>query len=67
MSDMSATKQDYGSVKAEAVAARLRDRVPAVVTREQAADWAYGNAVMENEAVTREMAERAADERASKR
>jgi len=32
-------------------------------TREQRVDWAYGNAKIENSDVTREMAERAVDEK----
>ena len=40
---------------------RLRDqgRLPVSPTDAQRADWAYGNTVIENEAVTREMAEKA--------
>lgn len=36
-------------------------RLPTRPTREQRADWAYGNTKIENSSVTREMAERAVD------
>jgi hypothetical protein len=44
---------------------RLQDvgQLPVRPTREQRIDWAYGNAKIENDAVTREMAERAVDEK----
>jgi hypothetical protein len=44
---------------------RLQDagRVPVRPTREQRSDWAYGNTKIENSDVTREMAERAVDEK----
>lgn len=40
-----------------------RNRVPASPTREQMIDWAWGSAVIENNAITREMVVRAVDER----
>lgn len=44
---------------------RLQDagKLPTRPTREQRIDWAYGNTKIENSAVTREMAERAVDEK----
>ncbi len=42
----------------EMLAAGQLERVP---SREQRIDFAYGNTKLENEAVTREMAERAVD------
>ncbi|MDP9000262.1 MAG: hypothetical protein M3O46_09145 [Myxococcota bacterium] len=44
---------------------RLQDagKLPVRPTREQRIDWAYGNTKIENSAVTREMAERAVDEK----
>jgi hypothetical protein len=44
---------------------RLQDagQLPVRPTREQRIDWAYGNTKIENSAVTREMAERAVDEK----
>jgi hypothetical protein len=38
-------------------------RLPMHPTRDQRIDWAYGNTKIENSAVTREMAERAVDEK----
>jgi hypothetical protein len=38
-------------------------KLPVRPTREQRVDWAYGNAKIENSDVTREMAERAVDEK----
>jgi hypothetical protein len=44
---------------------RLQDagQLPVRPTREQRIDWAYGNTKIENSDVTREMAERAVDEK----
>jgi hypothetical protein len=44
---------------------RLQDagQLPVRPTREQRIDWAYGNTKIENSAVTREMVERAVDEK----
>lgn len=44
---------------------RLQDagQLPVRPTREQRIDWAYGNTKIENNAVTREMAERAVDKK----
>lgn len=44
---------------------RLQDagKLPMRPTREKRIDWAYGNTKIENSAVTREMAERAVDEK----
>jgi hypothetical protein len=44
---------------------RLQDagQLPVRPTREQRIDWAYANTKIENSAVTREMAERAVDEK----
>jgi hypothetical protein len=44
---------------------RLQDsgQLPVRPTREQRIDWAYGNTKIENDDVTREMAERAVDEK----
>jgi hypothetical protein len=43
---------------------KLQDEgaLPKTLTAEERADWAYGNAVIENAEVTREMAERAVAE-----
>ena len=52
------TYDDLKSKVQKAQAAGQIDRVP---SREQRIDFAYGNTKIENEAVTREMAERAVD------
>ena len=52
---------DYETLKAELIASAPAD-APSL-SRAEVADWAYGNAVIENDAVTREMAERAANAR----
>lgn len=47
----------------EAVTQLQREgKLPARPTRAQIADWAYGNTKIENDSVTREMAETAVDE-----
>jgi hypothetical protein len=45
---------------------RLQDTgaLPSHPTRDQRADWAFGNTKIENSDVTREMAERAVDQKA---
>jgi hypothetical protein len=52
-----------------AVVRLLQDagKLPVRPTREQRIDWAYGNTKIENSDVTREMAERAVDEKLAAR
>jgi hypothetical protein len=52
------TYDDLKNKIQKAMAAGQIDRVP---SREQRIDFAYGNTKIENEAVTREMCERAVD------
>lgn len=47
----------------EAMRALVRAMPHRALTDSERADWAYGNTVMENPAITREMAERAVEQR----
>jgi hypothetical protein len=47
----------YEELLAEVVRLQDEGRLPTRPTRAQYVDWAYGNTKLENEAVTREMAE----------
>ena len=46
----------YENLKRRAHQLRKDGELPATLTAEERADWAYGNAVIENDSVTREMA-----------
>lgn len=50
----------YEELAAQVKQLQAQDKLPRRPTREQRADWAYGNAVIENPDVTIEMAEAAA-------
>ncbi len=52
---------NYDDLKAKVQTMLAAGQVGRVPTREQRIDFAYGNTKIENEAVTREMAERAVD------
>ena len=49
----------YESLKVEILRLQADGHIPARITDAERADWAYGNAVIESELVTREMAWRA--------
>jgi hypothetical protein len=49
----------YDNLKEELLRRQNADGAPRTLTPEERADWAYGNAVIENSEVTREMAEQA--------
>lgn len=51
----------YEELLAEVQRLQTAGKVPAHPTREQRVDWAYGNTKIENEDITREMAEQAVD------
>jgi hypothetical protein len=55
----SVKSNDYEALRAKARKLQAEGKLPLRPTDEQIADWAYGNAVIENEDVTFEMAERA--------
>ncbi len=52
---------EYENLLAEVVRHQDEGAQPRHPTREQRIDWAYGNTKIENQDVTREMAERAVD------
>ena len=52
--------KSYEALCIQVRALQDRGELPTHVTREQAADWAYGNTKIENDAVTRDMADAAA-------
>jgi hypothetical protein len=52
--------ETYEQLKKVAQDLRARGKLRQGLTSAERADWAYGNAVIENGDVTREMAERAA-------
>ena len=52
----------WDQLKREVSRLRTAEGVPERPSDAQRADWAYGNSVMENRSVTREMAETAARE-----
>ncbi len=52
---------DYDDLKAKVQALLAAGQIQAVPDRAQRIDFAYGNTKIENEAVTREMAEQAVD------
>jgi hypothetical protein len=54
-------RMSYEDLKAKVQKLRAENKLPVEPTRAQKIDWAYGNAVIENPNVTREMAERAVD------
>ena len=49
----------YGQLKAEVQRLQSEGKVNAWPTDEERIDWAYGNSKIENDGVTREMAEQA--------
>jgi len=49
---------EYEKLKRQAKDLQAAGQLPVRPTLEERADWAYGNAVIENDEVTREMAER---------
>jgi hypothetical protein len=53
----------YDALKLELQKAVQASEPSTTLSREQLIDWAYGTCVIENKDVTREMAERAVDER----
>jgi len=57
-----ATAMTYAKLKHRLRKLEAEGAIPKKLTAKERADWAYGNAVIENVAVTREMAERAAAE-----
>jgi hypothetical protein len=58
--------RDYNELKAKVQALYAAGRIAAVPSREQRIDFAYGNTKIENEAITREMVEQAADRETSR-
>jgi hypothetical protein len=54
-------KKSYEELKAEVQRLQEQGRIGVWPTREQRIDWAYGTTKIENDQVTREMAERAVD------
>jgi hypothetical protein len=55
--------KSYEELLAEVRLLQDAGKLPVRPTREQRIDWAYGNTKIENGDVTREMAERAVDEK----
>lgn len=53
--------RNYETLKAKVQQLQAAGKLPVVPTREQRIDFAYGNAVVENAAVTLEMATKAVD------
>jgi hypothetical protein len=53
----------YEELSKQARQLQAEGKLPLRPTTEQVADWAYGNAVIENEEVTFEMARKAAENR----
>ena len=51
--------RNYETLKAEIQRLEEAGQIPSRIMAAERADWAYGNAVLSNDAVTREMAERA--------
>lgn len=56
----------YDELKAKIQALHAAGQIAGVPSREQRIDFAYGNTKIENEAITREMVERAADRETSR-
>jgi hypothetical protein len=59
--------KSYEELLAEVRLLQDAGKLPVRPTREQRIDWAYGNTKIENSDVTREMAERAVDEKLAAR
>ncbi len=59
--------RSYEELLAEVRLLQDAGKLPVRPTREQRIDWAYGNTKIENSDVTREMAERAVDEKLAAR
>jgi hypothetical protein len=55
--------KSYEELLAEVRLLQDAGKLPVRPTREQRIDWAYGNTKIENSDITREMAERAVDEK----
>ena len=49
------TSKTYEELRAQVRQLQESGRLPKVLTAEEKIDWAYGNTVIENENVTREM------------
>lgn len=56
-------RKTYEELREKARELQAEGKLPLRPTREQVADWAYGNAVIENDEVTFEMAKKAAQKR----
>lgn len=56
---------NYENLKATVKRLRDEGKIQVWPTREQRIDWAYGTTKIENSAVTREMAEKAVDNKPS--
>jgi hypothetical protein len=64
---MTLKPNNYEALKAEVRSQQQAGKLPKTVSSADRADWAYGNAVIENDNVTREMAEKAARRDGSER
>jgi hypothetical protein len=53
--------QRYDQLKEQIEELQKANKLPESVTREEKISWAYGNAVIENDEVTRTMAQQAVD------
>lgn len=53
----------YEQLRAEVIKLQQEGAFSVWPTREQRIDWAYGNTKIENDGITREMAERAVDQK----
>ncbi|MGH7294223.1 MAG: hypothetical protein ACRELB_04795 [Polyangiaceae bacterium] len=56
------TTMTYAAIKRRVQQLQEEGAIPRTLTAEERADWAYGNAVIENDEVTPDMARRAAAE-----
>jgi hypothetical protein len=59
-------KKTYEELLSEVRLLQDAGQLPTRPTREQRIDWAYGNTKIENNTITREMAERAVDAKEAK-
>jgi hypothetical protein len=55
----------YEELKAELLDLRAQGKIGRTLTPEQRADWAYGNTAVENTSATREMADKAVEQKAA--
>lgn len=58
--------KEYDQLKNRLQELRQANKLPGALTREEKISWVYGNAVIENEDVTRSMAEEAVEKLGSK-